>query len=85
MLLVLAALAFGVVAVVVANEIACRANNRQRLQQRTREAEHEISGISQCTQDAIVAELLRRSEQQRRVVEGEVVSVRDEPVDPYRR
>lgn len=84
-LLMLAALALGVGGVaVVVHELVCPCND-QRHQQRTHEAEQEISDISQRTQDAIVAELARRSAQQHRVVDGELITVRDEPEEPRSR
>lgn len=84
MLFVLAALTLAVIAVayVVHDLVWPSDDDRQHLPQRTRQAEREIADISQWTQDAIVAELVRRSAQQRRVVDGEVIAVRDEPEDP---
>lgn len=76
MLLVLAALALGAAAV---SGAARKGKDRQRQQQRTREAKREIVGISQRTQDAILSELMCRNQSgQHRVVDGEVIAVRDE-------
>ncbi|MGI9003010.1 MAG: hypothetical protein ACR2GH_15350 [Pseudonocardia sp.] len=81
-ILVVLVLSLGVVGVVVfVRRLACSADD-QRLRQRTRDAEREISGISRRTQDAIVAELVRRTDRRRRVVDGEVIAVHDEPSDP---
>ncbi len=83
-LFVVVALTLAVIAVgyVVHDLVWPFSDDRQRLPQHTRQAEREITDISQWTQDAIIAELVRRSAQQHRVVDGQVIAVRDESDDP---
>lgn len=87
-LLVLALVTVGVAVLAVINELVGPAEDQRRRRSPTWEAEQEIRDIGQWEQQALMAELQRRTQQRRQrdrlspeqmVIDGDVLHVQDEP------
>ena len=87
----LLALALGVVGGAIALYLLASPNDQQRLRHRSQEAEQEIGDIGRWEQQALMAELLRRTRERGPddrlspppvVIDGNVLHVEDEPGGP---